>query len=400
MRLPRLERLGAALGLCDFEKNVVISMIGQAIAPRSIGLMGGRMAAQEAARPQRRCRSRSCYAPSRTRSSSRSSTGSFFYKSAVLVREGILVLHGDELGADLTQTLAEIDRRMLDFVVGLDTEFSELMDGSHLYTPLVTIDEVVLADAKKQLVLDTVKHFDRSPRRPRTSTSIPSSHTAAASASLLRAVRHWEDDDGQRSRGANRQEGAHDQLPCIRRQQAGAILKLVFREAKIHDAILFFDECESIFMDRTKGNLQVNTVLTELERHEGLCILATNRPMDLDEAMHRRITLAIEFTRSPIFFCVSDLAVDGAAKAAFGKGCRLYAARAQVRAELQGGFIKNAWLSALSIAVSRDGLAPTVTMEDLHSGASHQLRGRLAMASLTAALCRSTAWRRSYCRQT
>ena len=50
-------------------------------------------------------------------------------------------------------------------------------------------------------------------------------------------------------------------------------------------------------MDRTKGNLQVNTVLTELERHEGLCILATNRPMDLDEAMHRRITLAIEFSK-------------------------------------------------------------------------------------------------------
>jgi SpoVK/Ycf46/Vps4 family AAA+-type ATPase len=36
-------------------------------------------------------------------------------------------------------------------------------------------------------------------------------------------------------------------------------------------------------MDRTKGNMQVNTVLTELERHEGLCVLATNRPMDLDE---------------------------------------------------------------------------------------------------------------------
>jgi hypothetical protein len=43
MRLPRLERLGAALGLCEFEKNVVVSMIGQAIAPRSIGLMGGRI---------------------------------------------------------------------------------------------------------------------------------------------------------------------------------------------------------------------------------------------------------------------------------------------------------------------------------------------------------------------
>ena len=27
----------------------------------------------------------------------------YFYKTSVLVREGILVLHGDELGADLTQ---------------------------------------------------------------------------------------------------------------------------------------------------------------------------------------------------------------------------------------------------------------------------------------------------------
>ena len=46
-------------------------------------------------------------------------------------------------------------------------------------------------------------------------------------------------------------------FPALGANSAGAILKLVFREAKIHDAILFFDECESIFMDRTKGNLQV-----------------------------------------------------------------------------------------------------------------------------------------------
>ena len=48
-------------------------------------------------------------------------------------------------------------------------------------------------------------------------------------------------------------------FPSLGTNQAGAILKLVFREAKIHDAILFFDECESIFMDRTKGNMQVST---------------------------------------------------------------------------------------------------------------------------------------------
>ena len=39
--------------------------------------------------------------------------------------------------ADLAGQVVELDRRMLDYVVGLDTEFSEIMDGSHLYVPKV-----------------------------------------------------------------------------------------------------------------------------------------------------------------------------------------------------------------------------------------------------------------------
>ena len=174
------------------------------------------------------------------------------------MREGILVLHGDELGADLTQTLAEVDRRMLDFVVGLDTEFSELMDGSHLYTPTVDIDEVVLADAKKTLVLETVKNFenytmatkelelDKKLSYGRGMVLLfygPSGTGKTMMANALASM------IGKKVLMIN--------FPSLGTNQAGAILKLVFREAKIHDAILFFDECESIFMDRTKGNMQV-----------------------------------------------------------------------------------------------------------------------------------------------
>ena len=50
-----------------------------------------------------------------------------------------------------------------------------------------------------------------------------------------------------------------------------------------------------------------------------------------------------------------------------------------LRYELTGGFIKNAILSALSIAVSRDGETPLITQDDLLKGASLQLRGRLRM---------------------
>ena len=50
-----------------------------------------------------------------------------------------------------------------------------------------------------------------------------------------------------------------------------------------------------------------------------------------------------------------------------------------LRYELTGGFIKNAILSALSIAVSRDGENPLITQADLVKGASLQLRGKLRM---------------------
>lgn len=36
-------------------------------------------------------------------------------------------------------------------------------------------------------------------------------------------------------------------------------------------------------------------LVLKFDRHDGLIIMATNRPYDLDEAMHRRIMIAIEF---------------------------------------------------------------------------------------------------------
>src|SRR3546814_9729465 len=163
--------------------------------------------------------------------------------------------------------------------------------------------------------------------------------------------------------------------PYLGKNEAGQIIKLIFREAKIHDAIWFFDECESIFQSRDKGSNRVNMILTELERHDGLSILATNRPYDLDEAMYRRINLAVEFRkpdhilRERIWNALKPEKLQLADDVSIGELAMKY--------ELTGGFIKNTWLGALSLAVSRDGVIPVVTHEDLKQGAAHQLRGRL-----------------------
>jgi hypothetical protein len=58
----------------------------------------------------------------------------YFYTAGTLVKEGIIQL--SERWGDLMGVKIELDRRMLDFIVGLDTEFSELVEGSHRYLHL------------------------------------------------------------------------------------------------------------------------------------------------------------------------------------------------------------------------------------------------------------------------
>ena len=56
-------------------------------------------------------------------------------------------------------------------------------------------------------------------------------------------------------------------FPSLGVMKADENFKFIFREAKINDAILFFDECEGIFESREMGgHHQVNLLLTEIER--------------------------------------------------------------------------------------------------------------------------------------
>ena len=59
--------------------------------------------------------------------------------------------------------------------------------------------------------------------------------------------------------------------------------------------MLFFDECETFFASRRSGNQLMSLLLTELERYEGVAVLATNLPDELDEALFRRLLVHVRF---------------------------------------------------------------------------------------------------------
>lgn len=52
---------------------------------------------------------------------------------------------------------------------------------------------------------------------------------------------------------------------------------------------------KGLFESRNSGKTDVGALLTEIEKFDGLLIMATTRPYDMDEALHRRITLVIDF---------------------------------------------------------------------------------------------------------
>eukprot|EP01084_Bolivina_argentea_P150494 262822_1 len=155
--LPRLERLVIKRHLDEFEKWVILTLIGCIISVdiiKSAGLQNryrdamtvGEMLGANCLDLRAQIKHRK-----------------YFYKTATLVKENIIKVHESRLlhNSDLMHSCLEIDRRMVDYCVALDTEFGALVEGSSLYTPNVTLEQVVLAKETKQLILDTIEGMEQ-----------------------------------------------------------------------------------------------------------------------------------------------------------------------------------------------------------------------------------------------
>jgi hypothetical protein len=153
----RLEKLSKIRNLCSFEKWVLIYLVGCIISEdlkqkyyskdSTIGFLLWILCDSLKERINHR---------------------SYFYKNSILVSDGMIRL-STKISYDLNETEVDIDRRMLDYIVGLDCEFSELVDGSHLYLPVfyyflkyqtVKLENVIIPEKNKFLITETVKNFE------------------------------------------------------------------------------------------------------------------------------------------------------------------------------------------------------------------------------------------------
>lgn len=373
--LPRLERLSELRQLETFEKNVLLVLTGTMVSrnlrnPGSQGdtLFGRHLSIGTAIGLF--CDTLQEEIHSRT----------YFYKNSKLVSEGLVHINDPPLHnrGNFLDCVVELDRRLLDYIVGLDTEMNELVDGSDLYTPEVTLSQVSLPPEHTNILLNTFESFDLFQKTCK-DLRLSTKGTAQGICLLF-----YGPSGTGKTMTANavanflKKKVLLVTVSMLEKDLSKELLKFLFREARIHNAILFFDECESLFESReSRPNPNLGVLLTEIEHYDGVIVLATNRHHDLDEAMHRRIQLALPFS-VPDYTLRVDIWRSHVPATVVSPNVSW--SNLAVSFELTGGLIKNAVLSALALAIKGcHGNTLVITEEHLMEGARLQLKGLLEM---------------------
>lgn len=155
-------------------------------------------------------------------------------------------------------------------------------------------------------------------------------------------------------------------------------IKDAFKKAKTDKLVIIFDECDSLLYNRNHVGAilgaEINTLLSEIERFEGVCILTTNRNLMLDPALERRVALKLEFKKpdAEMRFHIWGKLIP--AKCPIHKDVNIK--RIAEEFELCGGNIKNIVLSAARSAVYAKKEA--IELEDFVKAIEKELKGQEA----------------------
>jgi SpoVK/Ycf46/Vps4 family AAA+-type ATPase len=163
---------------------------------------------------------------------------------------------------------------------------------------------------------------------------------------------------------------------CFVGQTEKNIVK-TFHTAKAHDAVLLWDEADAMFGDRDMAARSwevrdANVLLQELERFEGICVLATNRKITLDAALERRITLKVEFERPDRNMRLEIWKKLLPKELPLSPGVDLSHLS---DVDLSGGEVKNVILNACRLTLERNGQGP-VSADDFKQAIGMELEGR------------------------
>ena len=144
------------------------------------------------------------------------------------------------------------------------------------------------------------------------------------------------------------------------------VLATIFREAEVQGCIVLLDECDDLFENNSRLS---QALLIELEKARCVVILATNKPVDLDPAMERRVAMKVSFPIPDADLRLQmwqSLLPEG-----FELASDVDLADFADRYHFSGGLIKNCILLAATLS-SREGGGVRITRAQLERAAELQ----------------------------
>lgn len=302
----------------------------------------------------------------------------YFYCNCNLVKSGLIRIDEDYRRRSCRFEI-EIDRHIYNDIIGLKFEMDEILAGSNLYRPATRFEDVILPEQVKETVKTTVTNLPKMQEIIKKRVEKGTDYYGTGSVMLF----YGPSGTGKTMLANAVANYMNKNLLLVNfsrlDDRGDRALRAIFREARLNDAIVFFDECDALLSDRYWNN-EFSSIMTELERHDGFAILATNVPERLDEAARRRIMLSVEFHK-PDYNMREKIwrrEVPEKIRTADDIDWRYLA----FNFELTGGLIKNAVRNAILSALERDQNDPVITAADLDAAAKNQLKVNFSGANL------------------
>jgi len=304
-----------------------------------------------------------------------------FLKNSRLVKSNVIQVERSGLESSFFSADVTIDNRLTEYLVGEDYDISNYLEGSYLYKPNVTMDNVILPVEDKTELLSKITNFPtflEAKKHIKVRSHITygdalvmlfTGPSGTGKTMLAYAIANYLDKrilivNLNNLSGLNMYGGSDR-----------GIFSLLFREARMNDAILFFDESEDLLSNRLQD------LLIEIEKHSGIVIFATNASFMVDEALRRRINHVQHFREPGPHLRRLIWEMHLPEKVQLHEDVDMN--ELALRYEINGGLIKNAVFSALAKSVGNNGSTqPVLQMDHLTQGASEQLQNKLFMSRL------------------
>ena len=295
----------------------------------------------------------------------------YFSVDASLKRDNIIIFcgHLDE-STNILNVSVCLHERVVRFILGDNNLYNSIFSGIKRERSDVNLGQVILPDCLKEEIESRVGTYLQS----REDGSMDKLDEFFGYGTALTLLFHGPSGTGKTmlAQGiANRfgKEVISLNITEVsdRRGSPEDLLEAVFHEASMHGAIVFLDECDDLFENNSRIS---RALLIEIEKAHCVVILATNKPVDLDPAMDRRIAMKVPFLlpdselRLEMWKALIPASVELAPDVDLSQFAERY--------RFSGGLIKNSIFMALAAILKNGGKRPVVTHEELEKAANLQ----------------------------